>query len=92
MRFDLTDLRLFLHVVEAGSITAGADRAHLALASASARIRGMEDELGAPLFERVRHGIEPTPLVKPWSTTPGRSWATWPTCGVPLANVREVCR
>lgn len=60
MRYDITDLRLFLHVVEAGSITAGADRAHLALAAASARIRGMEDELGTPLLERMRHGIEPT--------------------------------
>ena len=29
MRFDLTDLKLFLHVVEAGSITAGAERMHL---------------------------------------------------------------
>ena len=36
MRFDLTDLRLFLHTAEAGSITAGAERAHLTLASASA--------------------------------------------------------
>lgn len=60
MRFDMTDLRLFLHIVEAGSITAGADRANLALAAASTRIRGMEDELGAPLLERMRHGIEPT--------------------------------
>jgi len=60
MRFDMTDLRLFLHVVEAGSITAGADRAHLALAAASARIRGMEDDLGTSLLERMRHGIEPT--------------------------------
>ncbi|MFZ1090775.1 MAG: LysR family transcriptional regulator, partial [Xanthobacteraceae bacterium] len=29
MRFDLSDLRLFRHVVEAGSITGGAERAHL---------------------------------------------------------------
>lgn len=56
----MTDLRLFLHVVEAGSITAGADRAHLALAAASARIRGMEVELGTPLLERMRQGVEPT--------------------------------
>jgi hypothetical protein len=34
MRFDLTDLKLFLHVVEAGSITAGAERMHLAVAAA----------------------------------------------------------
>ena len=34
MRFDLTDLGLFRHVVEAGSITHGAARANLALAAA----------------------------------------------------------
>jgi molybdate transport repressor ModE-like protein len=60
MRFDLTDLRLFRHVVEAGSITRGAERAHLALAAASTRIRNMEDALGAPLLVRARHGITPT--------------------------------
>ncbi len=46
MHFDLTDLRLFLHVAEAGSITAGAVRSGLALASASARVRGMEEQAG----------------------------------------------
>jgi DNA-binding transcriptional LysR family regulator len=52
MRFDLTDLRLFLQVVETSSITLGAKQANLALASASARIRGMEDTLGTTLLER----------------------------------------
>ncbi len=61
MHFDLTDLRLFLHVAEAGSITAGAARAGLALASASARVRGMEEQAGVPLLERGRRGVEPTP-------------------------------
>jgi DNA-binding transcriptional LysR family regulator len=61
MHFDLTDLRLFLHVAEAGSITAGAERSGLALASASARIRGMEEQAGVPLLERGRRGVEPTP-------------------------------
>ncbi|WNG60862.1 LysR family transcriptional regulator [Archangium gephyra] len=61
MRFDLTDLRLFLHVAEAGSITGGAQRSHLALASASARICGMEEELGVPLLERERRGVRTTP-------------------------------
>jgi len=60
MRFDLVDLRLFLNVVEAGSITAGAARSHLSLPSASARIRGMEDSLGTRLLERERLGIRPT--------------------------------
>jgi molybdate transport repressor ModE-like protein len=60
MRFDLTDLSLFRHVVEAGSITHGAERAHLALAAASTRIRNMEQALGAPLLVRARHGITVT--------------------------------
>lgn len=61
MRFDLTDLRLFRDVVEAGTITAGAERSALALAAASTRIRGMEEALGAPLLTRSRQGVEPTP-------------------------------
>ena len=60
IRFDLIDLRLFLHVVDTGSITAGSKLSHLALASASARIRGMEDALGVPLLERLRAGVKPT--------------------------------
>jgi DNA-binding transcriptional LysR family regulator len=60
MRFDLTDLGLFRHVVEAGSITRGAERANLALAAASTRIRNMEDALGASLLVRGRHGVRPT--------------------------------
>jgi DNA-binding transcriptional LysR family regulator len=61
MRFDLTDLRLFLEVAEAQSITGGAARANLALASASARIRGMEEAAGTALLQRGRRGVTPTP-------------------------------
>jgi molybdate transport repressor ModE-like protein len=60
VRFDLTDLSLFRHVVEAGSITHGAERAHLALAAASTRIRHMEEALGASLLTRGRGGVTPT--------------------------------
>lgn len=60
LRFDLVDLRLFLHVIDTGSITAGSRLSHLALASASARIRGMEGALGVPLLERLRAGVKPT--------------------------------
>src|SRR3954453_4400381 len=61
MRFDLSDLRLFLSVVEAGSITHGAERMHLAIAAASTRIRNMEAALGTPLLHRERQGVQPTP-------------------------------
>src|ERR1700736_898781 len=58
MRFDLVDLQLFVAVAEARSITGGADRAHLALASASARIKGLEAAFGVALLKRGRRGIE----------------------------------
>jgi molybdate transport repressor ModE-like protein len=60
MRFDLTDMRLFLTVVECGSLTQGARAMHLALASVSERIAGMEAALGAPLLERNRRGVRAT--------------------------------
>jgi DNA-binding transcriptional LysR family regulator len=60
MRFDLTDLRLFLTVLECGSLTGGARAMHLALASVSERIAGMEAALGAALLERNRRGVRAT--------------------------------
>ena len=61
MRFDLVDLQLFIAVADSRSITRGADRAHLALASASARIKGLEAAFGVTLFKRGRRGVELTP-------------------------------
>lgn len=61
LRFDLADLRLFLEVAQAGSITAGARRANLALASASERLHNMEEALGVALFTRGRRGVAVTP-------------------------------
>jgi molybdate transport repressor ModE-like protein len=60
LRFDLTDLRLFVNIVEAGSITAGAEATHMALASASARVLGLEDTLEVPLLLRGRRGVQAT--------------------------------
>ena len=54
MRFDLTDLRLFVYVADSGTITAGAARAHMTVASASERIIGMESALNVPLLNRGR--------------------------------------
>lgn len=60
MHFDLTDLRLYLNILETGNITAGAARSHLSLAAASARIRAMEASLGIDFLERGRRGVTPT--------------------------------
>jgi molybdate transport repressor ModE-like protein len=60
MRFDLNDLQLLIYIADTGSITAGAQRANLSLAAASARVHGMELALGVPLFERGRRGVQPS--------------------------------
>ncbi|MET0328718.1 MAG: LysR family transcriptional regulator, partial [Luteimonas sp.] len=60
MRIDLTDLRLVVAVCEGGSITRGADGVAMTLASASERIRHLEDTLGTALFERHARGVRPT--------------------------------
>ncbi|OLP61587.1 LysR family transcriptional regulator [Xaviernesmea oryzae] len=61
MRPDLDDLRLYRHIAEAGSITAGAARAHIALAAASTRLRDIELAVGTQLMARSRQGITLTP-------------------------------
>lgn len=60
MRFDLTDLRLFLAVIDAGSITRGAADVGLSLAAASERLRDMEALGEVILLERGRRGVSPT--------------------------------
>lgn len=61
MRFDATDLQLFLHACDSGGLTAAAERAHLTLTAASARVRGMEEQAGTPLLQRHSRGVRPTP-------------------------------
>jgi DNA-binding transcriptional LysR family regulator len=60
MRLDLTTLNLVLAIEQTGSITAGAEREHLALAAASKRLSDLESRLGVQLFERRARGVEPT--------------------------------
>ena len=57
MRFDLVDLQVFVAVAEARSITHGAARANLALASVSERIRTLERALDVARLRRGRHGV-----------------------------------
>ncbi|MES5096903.1 LysR family transcriptional regulator [Agrobacterium sp. BA1120] len=60
MRFDLTDLRLFVAVVDAGSITHGASDAGLSLPAASERLQDMEAAGEVLLLHRGRRGVIPT--------------------------------
>jgi DNA-binding transcriptional LysR family regulator len=61
MRFEFVDLQLFLCIAETASITHGAKRAHMALASASARVSKLEALAGVELLERGRRGVTLTP-------------------------------
>lgn len=61
LRFDFTDLRLFVHVAEARSLTLGAERAGLSPAAASTRVKNLESTLGAPLLYRGKRGTSLTP-------------------------------
>jgi DNA-binding transcriptional LysR family regulator len=59
-RFDLVSLRLFVAVLDAGSLTAGAQRFGLSLAAVSKRMADMEAHVGSPLFERRKGGVVAT--------------------------------
>lgn len=60
-RLDLVSLSLFSLVVRTGSISKGAELAHLAVGAASKRITDLEAAVGAELLERHSRGVTPTP-------------------------------
>lgn len=60
MHYDLTDLRLFQAIAEAGNLTRGAAKTNLAPSSASHRLGQLEADLGTPLFLRQARGLRLT--------------------------------
>lgn len=61
MQFDLTDLRLFVLTADEGNMTRAAERQHLSLAAASARIKSLEAQSGLSLLYREARGVRLTP-------------------------------
>ena len=59
--YDLVDLRLFSAAARAGSVSQAASEVHLAVSSASARLKAFEARSGVKLFERRPHGVDLTP-------------------------------
>lgn len=57
---DSNGLRLFRAVAQSGSVAAAADSVHSVPSNISARIRKLEDELGAQLFVREPRGMRLT--------------------------------
>ncbi|XAH26344.1 LysR family transcriptional regulator [Xylophilus sp. GW821-FHT01B05] len=60
MRLDPVSLRLFVAVMEEGTIANAAAREHLAASAVSKRISELEAALSAVLFQRSNKGTEPT--------------------------------
>jgi DNA-binding transcriptional LysR family regulator len=61
MRYELSDLRLFLEIAQARSLTAAASAVYITPSAASYRLKNLEQALGTPLFERTSRGMELTP-------------------------------
>lgn len=61
MRYELTDLKLFLEIAQARSLSAGASAVHITASSASYRLKNLEQAMGAPLFVRTPRGMDMTP-------------------------------
>lgn len=61
MRLDPTSLKLFISVVEQGTIAAAAEHEHIAAAAVSKRISELEENLKIRLLIRTNKGIQPTP-------------------------------
>lgn len=61
MRYELSDLRLFLAIAQARSLTAAASAVYITPSAASYRLKNLEQALGTSLFERTSRGMELTP-------------------------------
>lgn len=58
---ELADLKTFETVARLGSMNRAATELHTVQSNITARIRGLEEELGTQLFERHARGVRPTP-------------------------------
>lgn len=57
---DLTTLRLFVSVCEAGNIARAGERESIVGSAISKRLAQLEEQLGTPLLARKRYGVVPT--------------------------------
>ena len=57
---DVGSLRIFLAVIEEGSVSRAAERLHYVQSNVTSRIRRLEADLGTELFFRTGRGMVPT--------------------------------
>lgn len=61
MRYDLTDLKLFIYIGETSNLTRAAEKIFLSLPAASARVKNLEDTFKVRLLDRQATGVTLTP-------------------------------
>ena len=61
LRLDMESLRIFVAVIEEGSIAAAAARTHIVASAVSKRVSDLEDDAGTPLLYRHSRGVQATP-------------------------------
>lgn len=54
---DIRQIRAFLAIADTGSVTRAAELLHLVQPAVSRQLKLLEEDVGAPLFERGRHGM-----------------------------------
>ena len=75
---DITDVKLFLAIIETNSITSAAEMLHFSQSTASYRLKNLEKELGAPLFTRNRgNRADLTPQGESFVSVAKRWQAVW---------------
>jgi LysR family nitrogen assimilation transcriptional regulator len=57
---DTRQIRAFLAIADTGSVTQAAERLHIVQPAVSRQLKLLEDDIGAPLFERDRRGMQLT--------------------------------
>jgi LysR family nitrogen assimilation transcriptional regulator len=57
---DIRQIRAFLAIADTGSVTQAAERLHIVQPAVSRQLKLLEDDVGAPLFERDRRGMQLT--------------------------------
>lgn len=92
-RFSLDDLRVFVAVARAGSVTRGADEIRSPQSTVSAQLAALERRMGFQLLERTSRGVRPTARGRELLTALGPSLdaaVTAATRVLGTSNVKEV--
>lgn len=89
---NLKQLEVFVTTAEYGSFTRAAAVLHLSQSTVSSHIRGLEETLGTPLFDRsAKRKVALTEAGSGFIQRPGRSWTAAGCCKRPYRKRRGPC-